>query len=406
MEKKGEVSGEKNAVAAVANKYEICEQFCFVCKDLGDHSYYYCDYPGCLKVYHPECLNKDESFWGSEVYWACDWHTCYNCSEASAFYCYTCKYAVCPRCVHDSEFSLVRGRYGFCSKCLDIVQVLEEHGKGYDLGFFDPNRYYGRFESYYKTIRIKQGLRSRDIRAVKDRSNNSVSYNTKRKREPEEETENKSPRKDEDPVPLPLPLYDAAIVPENIELLYLRKGLIRELLKQPESFEEKVVGCYVRIILNPKDRRSLHSFRLMQIKGVKNLPSSETNGDTVLQFTDVPEETSVNDLSEGDFTEEECKILREKVVSGQLERPTITDLEKKAKIIVKDRMNYKIDKELALLPHLIDRANEKGWRGDLFDYIERRRILKDPSERQKMLEYVPNIVNYMVEPGAIFGPND
>ncbi|XP_051147382.1 zinc finger CCCH domain-containing protein 44-like [Andrographis paniculata] len=282
-------------------------------------------------------MNKDASFWESEQKWECDRHTCYNCSEASAFFCYTCKYAVCPRCVYDSDFSQVKGRYGFCSTCLDIVQILNEDGKGYHYYYFDPYSPEGLFESYFKIHKKEVGLHSRDILAAKIRACYSQNNNNKRKREPEEETENKARKKDEDSVPLPL--CDAAIVPKNIELLYLKKGLVRELLKQPESFEEKVVGCYVRIILNPKDRRSLHSFKLMQIQGVKNLPNGESNDETVLQFADVPEETSINNLSEEDFTEEECEVLRKKVVSGQLERPTLTDTEKKAKLIVKDRMN-------------------------------------------------------------------
>ncbi|XP_051146783.1 uncharacterized protein LOC127262233 [Andrographis paniculata] len=97
-----------------------------------------------------------------------------------------------------------------------------------------------RFENYYKILKIEEGFRSKDIRATKNRGYSSGNNNTKRKRQPEQETENKAPRKDEDSVPLPL--YDAAIVPKNIELLYLSKGSICELLKQPESFEEKVVG--------------------------------------------------------------------------------------------------------------------------------------------------------------------
>lgn len=39
----------------------------------------------------------------------------------------------------------------------------------------------------------------------------------------------------------------AAIVSDNVKLLYLRKSLVQELAKTPETFESKVVGTFVRI---------------------------------------------------------------------------------------------------------------------------------------------------------------
>lgn len=45
----------------------------------------------------------------------------------------------------------------------------------------------------------------------------------------------------------------ASVVAENIKLLYLRKSLLLELLKNSEEFENKVVGCFVRVKSNPND---------------------------------------------------------------------------------------------------------------------------------------------------------
>lgn len=50
----------------------------------------------------------------------------------------------------------------------------------------------------------------------------------------------------------------AAIVSDNIKLLYLRKSLVQELAKTPETFESKVVGTFVRI-KNP--------YQLVQVTG-------------------------------------------------------------------------------------------------------------------------------------------
>lgn len=39
----------------------------------------------------------------------------------------------------------------------------------------------------------------------------------------------------------------AAIVSDNVKLLYLRKSLVEELAKTSETFEGKVLGTFVRI---------------------------------------------------------------------------------------------------------------------------------------------------------------
>jgi len=38
----------------------------------------------------------------------------------------------------------------------------------------------------------------------------------------------------------------ASLVPNNIRLIYLRRTLVVSLLSQPDTFEQKVVGCFVR----------------------------------------------------------------------------------------------------------------------------------------------------------------
>lgn len=45
----------------------------------------------------------------------------------------------------------------------------------------------------------------------------------------------------------------ASMVYKNIKLVYLRRSLIMELLSNPETFERKVMGCFVRIKNDPKD---------------------------------------------------------------------------------------------------------------------------------------------------------
>lgn len=78
-------------------------------------------------------------------------------------------------------------------------------------------------------------------------------------------TERNSPEKElADNVPLGC---FASIVVENVKLVYLRRSLLLELLKQPESFAEKVVGCFIRVKSDPYDYRSRNSHQLMQVRG-------------------------------------------------------------------------------------------------------------------------------------------
>ncbi|KAL0364974.1 UNVERIFIED_CONTAM: hypothetical protein Sangu_0595000 [Sesamum angustifolium] len=96
-----------------------------------------------------------------------------------------------------------------------------------------------------------------------------------------------------------------------------------ELLKEPESFEEKVIGCFVRVKSDPYDYLSRNSYQLMQVKGVKTVQNGDNNTEIVLLFSSVPKEIHLNLLSDDDFSEEECSDLRQKVAAGLLERPTV-----------------------------------------------------------------------------------
>ncbi|PHU10244.1 hypothetical protein BC332_22104 [Capsicum chinense] len=152
----------------------------------------------------------------------------------------------------------------------------------------------------------------------------------------------------------------AALIPENIKLVYLKKSLVEEMIKQPESIETKIVGSFVRVQLHPGKRNSDH--QLVQITGIEHGSSDKWNSESFVQVSNMARDVCLSMLSDGEIKKEECNELKEKVKAGLLKKLTIVELEQKAKILHEDITKHRIAQELELLQKLTDNANEKGRR--------------------------------------------
>ncbi|XP_065879627.1 uncharacterized protein At5g08430-like isoform X2 [Euphorbia lathyris] len=187
----------------------------------------------------------------------------------------------------------------------------------------------------------------------------------------------------------------AAIIHDNIKLIYLRRSLVQELLRDSETCEEKIVGSIVRVKRDSYDYLQKNSHMLVKVIGLKKITGSDT--EFVLRVSTIMKDVHISILSEDNFSEEECNDLHQRMRNDLLKKLTVVELEKKVQVLHKDITNHWLAKELALLEKQIDLANYKGWCRELSGYLDRKKLLLTPKEQARLLCEVPEIIAEEIE---------
>ncbi|KAL0701445.1 hypothetical protein Bca4012_057567 [Brassica carinata] len=185
----------------------------------------------------------------------------------------------------------------------------------------------------------------------------------------------------------------ATINAENLKLVYLRKSLVLELLKKHnESFGKKVVGSFVKVKNDPRDRIA---YQILQVTGIRT--ADDQSQGLLLDVAGMASSVSISKLDDSDISKEEIENLKQKVTNGVLRQPTVVEMEQKAKALHEDITKHWIGRQLIILQKRINLANEKGWRTELDEYLEQRERLQKPSEQERLLRETPRIIEDLIE---------
>ncbi|KAG4987980.1 hypothetical protein JHK84_030562 [Glycine max] len=161
----------------------------------------------------------------------------------------------------------------------------------------------------------------------------------------------------------------AAIDVHNIKLIYMQRSLMENLTEDAEKIHEKVVGSFVRIRISSSDQKQ-DMYRLVQVVGTSKVAEPYKIGtrttDIKLEILNLnrKEAISISEISNQEFSEDECKRLRQSIKYGLSKRLTVL-----------------LEAEILRLNHLRDRAK----------YVEKLQLLNSPEERQRRLHEIPDV---------------
>ncbi|KAK7258647.1 hypothetical protein RIF29_24229 [Crotalaria pallida] len=337
--------------------------------------------------------------------------------KSAKFFCIGCPdSSFCKKCFNSSDFTILKGEKGLCRKCLKLVVIIEENlehdSEGKIINLNDMETCEGLFKEYWEVVKVKERLTNDDITTAiekykkgeqflvqsnsnegnditialdniaKDDENFLLQSNSSRPMESDEDftikiksllrrkktnaqhasrpssSRGKSILEKGDEFIKPGSI--ASINAKNIKLVYLKQSLVLKFLQQRESFMDKVVGAFVRVKVGSGGCNQKSSHHLVKVIGV--LFDEMPNG-ILLQVSFMANAIPISEISDLDFTEEECEDLQQKVKAGLLPKLTV-------------RKNYM----LCFLNHLCYTKDE---------YIDEKEELEQTRKQEALLRNVP-----------------
>ncbi|KAI8018079.1 Zinc finger CCCH domain-containing protein 44 [Camellia lanceoleosa] len=209
------------------------------------------------------------------------------------------------------------------------------------------------------------------------------------------DTKSKTRRKGEESGPQTNLDEYAAIDVHNINLIYLRRDLMESLIVDNGKFHDKVVGSIVRIRIFSSDQKQ-DVYRLVQVVGtckVAPYKIGERTADATLEILnlDKKEAISIDAISNQEFSEDECRGLRQSIKCGLVKQFTVGQVQEKAMALQEVRLNDYLETEEMRLSHLRDQASEKGHKNEFRECVEKIELLMSPEERQRRLNEIPEV---------------
>ncbi|XP_039062955.1 zinc finger CCCH domain-containing protein 44-like isoform X2 [Hibiscus syriacus] len=417
------------------------EDVCFICFDGG--SLVLCDRHGCPKAYHPACVKRDDAFFKSKAKWNCGWHICSTCQKASYYMCYTCPYSLCKNCTKGADYVNVRGNKGFCGICLKTIMLSENSTLGnkemVQVDFDDPTSWEYLFKMYWVSLKEKLSLTLDELTKAKNpwKENATMeksfgdlgaSFSKRRKNlmqrtffskvetveavkpgitkyylgptdtiSERSEVVVTSYRKVDEKGKRTNPDEFAAIDVHNMNLIWLRRNLIENLIDDVDKFNDKIVGSFVRIRLPGNDQKQ-DMYRLVQVVGTSKVAEPYKIGEKTIDIMieilnlDKKEVVSIDGISNQEFSEDECQQLRQSIIkSGQIKWFTVGEVQEKAMALQAVRVNDCLESEILRVKNLYEQASQKGDMKELRECEEKLQLLNSPDERNRRLHEIADI---------------
>ncbi|KAM7251417.1 hypothetical protein ACFE04_023300 [Oxalis oulophora] len=190
----------------------------------------------------------------------------------------------------------------------------------------------------------------------------------------------KTYRKSNEKAPGPNSAEYAAINLHNINLMYLRRDLMENLIDDINKFQEKAIGSVVRIKISAGDHKH-EAYRLVQVTGTNKASEPYKLGsgttDVVLEILnlDKKELIRIDELSNQEFSEDECTHFRQSVKCGLNKCFKVAEIKEKAMVLKAVKVNDLFFDNVAT--HR--------------ECVEKLQLLNSPEERQRMLQDVPEV---------------